>query len=121
MLALALLVAVSPAATAQEPGSPAPPQLTPPGTLQDDADDEELGEEIPEDEQDDRDTEDPGGGSGGGEADPPAAQRATPAEPRAQSLPRTGGDPFPLLSAGLFALGFGLLLWAALPPAVRRA
>ena len=94
----------APLAPAQEPTTPeALPQ----------EDDEELGEEIPEDEdQEGQESDEPGGGNSGGP--PPAPQPATPGEPRASGLPRTGADALPLLVGGMLFLGCGLLLWALL-------
>jgi LPXTG-motif cell wall-anchored protein len=101
----------APIAPAQEPSTP---ETTP------QEDDEELGEEIPDEEDSDeegRETDDPGGGSGGGPR--PDPQRATPAEPPASELPRTGAETPALLAAGMSLLGTGLILWASLGPARR--
>ncbi|HEX8647982.1 MAG TPA: hypothetical protein VF715_13900 [Thermoleophilaceae bacterium] len=131
-LLLLVFVATS-AALAQEPSPPAqqPPATAPDGTTPDelppDEDDEELGEEIPGDgddeEGDDKGSDppaDPGSGTGGSGGDSPQQPDPAPqAEARQDRLPRTGGDPIPLLVGGMGTLGLGLLLWSALPPPRR--
>jgi hypothetical protein len=128
-LALALLLALAPLAAAQTPTEPAQGEQPPPATTPDEAgeDDEELGEEIPEDEEDEQGDDDgadppadPGSGTGGSSGEPQEpSEPSTRERSRDGRLPRTGGDPIPLLVAGMAVLGSGLLLWSALGPPRR--